>query len=206
MLSRNGSVMDLHALAVDFAHGIQAADRRSPQATNLRSKLVFKPGIGPHSEAQAIALVMAELAADLPLRYGQYSCGVPYPSNPRQKCDLCIGQEPKWQWAIEVKMLRLFGDNGGLNDNILMHILSPYPAHRSALTDCEKLQVSGFDARRAILIYGFDHDQWSMDPAIDAFETLANARVRLTDRSVATFGELVHPVHTSGRVFAWELI
>ncbi len=36
-------------------------------------------------------------------------------------------------------MLRLMGDNGKANDNMLMHILSPYPSHRSALTDCEKL-------------------------------------------------------------------
>jgi hypothetical protein len=34
-----------------------------------------------------------------------------------------------WGWAIEVKMLRLMGDNGKLNDNMVMHILSPYPAH-----------------------------------------------------------------------------
>jgi hypothetical protein len=34
-------------------------------------------------------------------------------------------------------MLRLLGDNGKLNDNMLMHVLSPYQAHRSALTDCE---------------------------------------------------------------------
>jgi hypothetical protein len=27
--------------------------------------------------------------------------------------------------AIEVKMLRLMGDNGKLNDNMVMHILSP---------------------------------------------------------------------------------
>jgi hypothetical protein len=36
-------------------------------------------------------------------------------------------------------MLRLMGDNGKPNDNMLMHILSPYPSHRSALTDCQKL-------------------------------------------------------------------
>jgi hypothetical protein len=30
-------------------------------------------------------------------------------------------------WAIEVKMLRLMGDNHKPNDNMLMHILSPYP-------------------------------------------------------------------------------
>lgn len=36
--------------------------------------------------------------------------------------------------AVEVKMLWLMGDNGKTNDNMIMYILSPYPAHRSALT------------------------------------------------------------------------
>ena len=53
-------------------------------------------------------------------------------------------------WFIEVKMWRLMGDNGKPNDNILMHVLSPYVQHRSALTDCEKLSNSGFTGRKAI--------------------------------------------------------
>jgi hypothetical protein len=48
------------------------------------------------------------------------------------------------------------GDNGKPNDNMLMHILSPYPSHRSALTDCQKLAASGFSGSLAILIYGYD--------------------------------------------------
>ena len=55
---------------------------------------------------------------------------------------------PVWDWAIEAKMLRMFGDNGKLNDNMLMHVLSPYPAHRSALTDCGKLAHSNRPAAR----------------------------------------------------------
>lgn len=65
------------------------------------------------------------------------------PSLRGQKCDLVLEGE----WAVEVKMLRCLGDNGKPNDNILMHILSPYPAHRSALTDCMKLRDSGFAER-----------------------------------------------------------
>ena len=42
-------------------------------------------------------------------------------------------------------MLRFLGDNGKPNDNILMHVLSPYPQHRSALTDCEKLARSSVE-------------------------------------------------------------
>jgi hypothetical protein len=121
----------------DFAQGIVLADRRSPQAGNVRSKVMFQPGIGPHTEDQTIKLVLDELRTLAPERFSSYQLGVPYPESPRQKCDLCIGRLRNWEWAAEVKMLRFLGDNGKENSNILMHILSPYPAHRSALTDCD---------------------------------------------------------------------
>ena len=50
-------------------------------------------------------------------------------------------------------MLRLVDDNGNPNDNMLMHILSPYPNDRSALTDCLKLANSGLVGRKAVVIY-----------------------------------------------------
>ena len=106
---------------------------------------------------------------------------------------------------MEVKMLRLMGDNGKPNDNILMHILSPYPAHRSALTDCTKITSARFKTRTAVVIFGYDYPDWPMDPAIDAFEVLARHRVHLGNRVVAEFEGLIHPVHTTGRVFAWEV-
>ena len=56
-------------------------------------------------------------------------------------------------------MLRLMGDNGKPNDNMLMHILSPYPNNRSALTDCVKLLESGLPGRKAVVIYGFDYPE-----------------------------------------------
>lgn len=67
-------------------------------------------------------------------------------------------------------MLRMLGDNGKPNDNILMHILSPYPAHRSALTGCTKLLESGLPGRKAIIIFGYEYEDWPMTPAINAFE------------------------------------
>jgi len=87
-----------------------------------------------------------------------------------------------------------------------MHILSPYPEHRSALTDCEELARSRLPGRKAIVIYGFDHAGWPLDPAIDAFETLAAKRAQLGQRCSAAFSGLVHPVHAEGRVFGWELL
>ena len=197
--------LDLQTITSDFADAIELADAKRPQAVNIRSKIAFQPGIGPHSESATVEHVMRELAVTKAELYRNYSLGVRYPTNPRWKCDLCLGAEPVWDWAIEVKMARFVGDNGKDNDNILMHILSPYPSHRSALTDCQKLHQSGFKGSKAVLIYGFDHDAWPLDPAIEAFEALAATKVKLGSRQTSSFSGLIHPVHTKGRVFAWEI-
>ena len=188
----------------DFAVAIQRADSRGPQAVGSRGGRAYQPGIGPHTESQTIRLVADELVT-LNGAYAAHSFDVLYPGAARQHCDWCLGSPPLWDWAIEAKMLRLFGDNGKLNDNMLMHILSPYPAHRSALTDCDKLIASGLAGRKAIVIFGYDYDRWAMDPAIEAFETLASERVIVGERHEAAYDHLMHPVHQRGRVFAWEI-
>jgi hypothetical protein len=195
----------LEHVVEDFARGIEAADARNPRAASTRTGKPFQPGIGPHTEASTVLLVMSELVALDPNRYSHYAVSVPYPSLPRQRCDLCLGSAPDWDWAIEVKMLRLMGDNGKLNDSMLMHILSPYASHRSALTDCEKLAGSGLGRRRAIVIYGYEYAGWPLEPAIDAFECLAERTVTLGSRLHSPFRGLVHPVHQAGRVFGWGL-
>ena len=198
--------IELDRFVSDFSTALATADAARPCATNARSKAAFQAGIGPHSEAQTVKLVGAELECQWPAIYGQrVSYSVAYPEAPRQKCDLCVGSVPDWDLAVEVKMLRILGDNGKANDNILMHLLSPYPAHRSALTDCEKLAASRLGRRKAILIYGYNADAWPLEPAIGAFEALARARVNLGRRFSKEFHDLVHPVHSSGAVFAWEL-
>lgn len=195
----------LDEIAQGFAIGIKLVDGTRPIAVNQRSGVPYQAGIGPHTETQTTNLVVGALAARTP-DWGEHQLGVPYGDGTRQACDLCLGSAAAWSWAIEIKMLRLMGDNGKANDNILMHILSPYPAHRSALTDCEKLVDADIGQRKAILIYGYDYPGWPMDPVIEAFETLAACRVRLGPRSVSGFDHLVHPVHQEGRVFGWELL
>jgi hypothetical protein len=197
-------VIELARLVEDFAVAFRQADGRGPQAAGSRTGRSYQPGIGPHTEDQTLRLVVDELVR-LDVAYMPRSFSVPYPGAPRQRCDWCLGSPPGWDWAIEAKLLRLFGDNGKLNDNMVMHILSPYPAHHSALTDCGKLAASGLPGRKAIVIFGYDYDGWAMDPAIEAFETLAAGQVLLGARHVAAYDHLVHPVHQRGRVFAWEL-
>jgi hypothetical protein len=183
-------MLTLEQLVADFAaEGLRSAEGRG----------------GPHGEAAAVALVMAELRSAHPERYLEFRTGVPYPNAPRQKCDLCIGNGAPWQWAVEVKLLRFLGDNGQPNDNMLMHILSPYPEHRSALTDCKKLVASGMAKRNAILIYGFEAEGWPLQPAIEAFEVLAATRVKIVGRATAEATPLMHPVPQHARVFGWEI-
>lgn len=198
--------IELNKIVADFAKGVKQADSRRPIAINVRSKEAFKPGIGPHSESKTVELVAKELELLDSQTYGcKIGVGIPYPKIARQKCDMCVGNSPNWEWAIEIKMLRILGDNGKLNDNILMHILSPYPAHRSALTDCKKLIESGFLSRKAILIYGYEAEDWPIDTAIDAFEKLAESDVVLSERAYSDFDNLIHPVHKEGKVYAWEI-
>ncbi len=109
-------------------------------------------------------------------------------------------------WAIEVKLLRRLGDNGKPNDNILMHILSPYKQDRSAVTDCVKLAQSGFTARQAVMIIGFEYQNWPLEPAVKAFERIASDLVNLRPCAPAKFSGLVHPVQRDGAVFAWEIL
>jgi hypothetical protein len=73
------------------------------------------------------------------------------------------------------------------------------------VSDSEKLAQSSLNGRKAILIYGFDHDNRPLEPAIEAFETLAQLKVRLGVRLSCAFQDLIHPVHTKGKVFAWEI-
>jgi hypothetical protein len=163
----------------DFARAIESVDARAPQAVNARTGAPYQPGIGPHTESAKVTLVVEELADKVPELYSRFSTSVPYPDIARQRCDLSLGEEGDWRWALEVKMVRLLGDNGKPNDNMLMHILSPYRAHRSAVTDCGKLIASGFCARKGILIFGYESEEWPIRPAIDAFEALGSRAVAL---------------------------
>mgnify|MGYP004219345525 CR=1 FL=1 len=196
--------MSLSEFVTHFAEGMMAADTKRPQAINQRSKEPYQPGIGPHIEAATVELVIQEIQAMNPNSYRKIQTGISYPHDSRKKCDLFFDHK-KQKWFVEVKMMRLMGDNGKSNDNILMHILSPYPQHRSALTDCEKLLSSGFDGKKAVLIYGYDYDEFPLVRAIDAFEILARRDNHLGERIQSNFENLIHPVHQRGAVFAWEL-
>lgn len=195
----------LTQFVADFAEAMRTVDARAPVAERARGKGTFQPGIGPHTEDAVVAMCVTEMARAHPARYGAHSRAVPYDSMSRARCDLCFGAAPRREWAIEAKLLRFLGDNGRPNDNMLMHILSPYPQDRSALTDCSKLAASPIAERKAVMIFGYPHEEWPLEPAISAFERLAAASVRLGARRSAGVDGLIHPVHRAAAVYAWEI-
>jgi hypothetical protein len=198
--------MQLEQFVSDFAAAMQAVDATRPVAQSARGDKSYQAGIGPHTETRTIELVMSHLAVVAPERYaGRHALEQPYPNSARSKVDICFGTSPEWLLSIEVKMLRIMGDNGKPNDNILMHILSPYPAHRSALTDADKLARSSLAGKKAIVIYSYGYPSWPSSPAIEAFETLASRTVHLTPVKSAAVEGLIHPVHRAATVRGWEV-
>ena len=194
--------MELDRLCDAFAAAFARADALRPVWTS-RTGRIYQPGLGPHAEDAAVALVLHELRRDPAMETIEFGQFLPYPESARQRCDLWIGKPV--EWAVEVKMARFRGDNGKPDDTSLKDLLSPYESDRSALTDCLKLARAGFLSRCAVLIYGFDYEDRPLEPAIAAFEILAQARVNLGRRVQRDMGRLVHPVHTSGTLFAWEI-
>jgi len=180
---------------------MESADSRRPVAVSPRSGRTYQPGIGPHPEDRAVDLVMRELTAERP--HWRSQLRVCYPGS-KQTCDWLLGDPV--EWAIEIKMARPNGDNGKPDDTATKDILSPFRVDRSALTDCLKLAESRIPARRAILIYGFEDTRRPLSEMISAFETLARSRVTLGARHASRFGPLVHPIHVTGEVNAWEIL
>jgi len=190
----------LQRLTDHLAAAVKVVDAEMPVARNKRSGVPFAAGLGPHSEAETFDLIFREAERAHPDAYLSVASSVPYPNAPRQRCDLKI-TTPKVTLYVEGKLLRLKGDNGKPNDNMLMHILSPYPQHRSALTDCLKLSTSGFDGEKTVVILGYDYSDMPLEPAILAFEKLASGLIG--ERSEASFEALCHSVHCCGKVMAW---
>ena len=179
-------------------------DASRPSAKNKRTGVAFQPGLGPFSEEKTFELILEEAKRADAQWLNQLAYSVPYPANSKHKCDIRV-TTPQGDLFVEGKLLRLKGDNGKPNDNMLMHILSPYPQHHSALSDCIRLKGSGFLGTKAIVIVGYSYSDLPLEPAVAAFETLAKALVTLGKRHEASFSGLCHPVQREGKVIAWQI-
>ena len=191
---------DFKKIISDFALSMKKIDSTKPVYVSQRkNKNIYKPGVGPHTETATINLVVNELKQDK--FYTKIEREIKYP-NSRKSCDLKFNINNKILFS-EVKMMRIMGDNNKANDNIFMHIFSPYEKQNSALTDGLKLLKSGFDGEKSIIIYGYDYDDFPIEKTISLFEKTTKDFFNISERYSASFDKLVHPVHTRGSVYGW---
>ena len=188
----------LSSFVAAFSKAIEHVDATKPKWKK------YHPGIGSHEEKDVIEMVMDCIKKSKLMDIGNYQLEQIYPDS-RNKCDICIGENMPFDWAIEAKAFRMLGNNGVAQKDRIAPILSPYPDQRSALTDCMKLINSPLAKNNAVLIYAYDYDQYPMIEVIEMFELFASKKVKLGERNFASFADLVHPHHKKGGVFAWEI-
>ena len=182
--------MELEELANNIADALVEIDRAGEPFKH------FQPGIGPYGEPQLTRLVAGHLSK--------------LPNLEKTVCkrtpDLLI---PK-QWALEFKIARPFGDNGKEAEDWSVNLLHPYPGNVSTIGDCYKLaRWPGFE-RKGVVVIGYEHHppQIALTPLVESFEAIAKyvAGIRLSSRVECCRVGLIHPVHQSLRVFAWEVL
>ncbi|MGE3151263.1 MAG: hypothetical protein AB7G48_01445 [Nitrospiraceae bacterium] len=183
--------MTLVELVADFADGLVAVDStRTPHKE-------FHPGIGPYGEAQAVSAALKQMKTKKPELYARAA-------TKRLPDILILGH-----WALELKIVRPFGDNGKPAEHWSENVLHPYPGNTSSLGDCIKLLECALYERKAILIFGYEHNppQVHLEQAIASFEVLAKniMKVRLGERVEELQKNLVHPVHQQLRVYGFEV-
>lgn len=181
---------DLKEVVTDVTEAIVCLDKSRKRFRD------FHPGAGPFGEPQLVKLI-AEHLNELPKYRGA--------ARTKRSPDLLIPGE----WAIEFKIARPYGDNGKEAENWSVNLLHPYAGNVSTVGDCYKLASFQGPERKAVLVIGYEHAPPKIDltPLIESFEAIAKhvAGMKLGPRIETRRDRLVHPVHQTLRVFAWEL-
>jgi hypothetical protein len=112
-------------------------------------------------------------------------------------------------WALEIKIVRPFGDNGKPAENWSVNLLHPYYGNTSLLGDCLKLQAMMRSEQKGVIAIGYEHNpaQIPLEPLWKAFEVVAAAvlNINLGARTEVNREGLIHPVHQPLVVVGWKV-
>lgn len=178
-------------LVDDFAEALFIIDQSGETFKN------FQPGVGPYGEPQVTRKCLEILKQNYPDRYnGARTKRIP---------DILIPD----QWAIEVKIVRPFGDNGCEAEHWSQNLLHPYEGNVSSMSDAIKLLQLDCSERKALLVFGYEHSppEINLDILLDSFELISRQILKITlGPRVSTMIEgLVHPIHQRVRIIGWEV-
>jgi hypothetical protein len=111
---------------------------------------------------------------------------------------------------MEFKIVRPYGDNGREAENWSVNLLHPYPGNVSTIADCWKLGSLKCPEQKAVVVVAYEHNppKINLTPLVECFELIAKhvAKIELSARIEARRDGLVHPVHQTTRIFAWEVL
>lgn len=184
-------MIELSHFVNDFAQALYEVDHSGIAHKN------FRPGIGPFGESDAVKAALVILRKKYPEKY--------HDAFTQRQPDFLIPD----QWQIEFKILRPFGDNGKEAENWSQNLLHPYVGNTSTIGDCLKLLASNREERKAVVVFGYEHDpvRIPLGPCVLGFEILADQLIGiiLSQRVEQKVTGLIHPVHQVLRVFGWEV-
>jgi hypothetical protein len=181
--------MELGSFIFDIANVLKDFDSEKPIHKH------FSLGIGPFGEPQ--------LVKEISNRLNQLKNS--YKTKTKRTPDLDVNGE----WAIEVKIVRPFGDNGHLAENWSVNMLHPYEGNASVIGDVLKLKTLEGYSKRAVIVIAYEHaiPKINLDTLISSFELIMAQviHVKLKERIEEKRENLVHPVHQTVRCISWEL-
>ena len=187
---------DLQKFVQDFASSLERIDKIVPPAKNVRTGEKYERGIGPYQEKLLIEHIVKDLKKHHFTAYEKLETEVKYPQD-RKRCDIVLNNN----LFIEVKAVRKMRNNGAHEEFLVNHILSPYEADKSFLTDTKKLLSSGFQGQKAVLMYGYDYKEFPIDLILGCFELLAKKYFcKILEKYEYSFDGLIHPIHKKGKV------
>jgi hypothetical protein len=191
--------MNLINVINDFADALKAVDSTYPVEGN------FRPGIGPHKEDNLRAMILSNLKGKEGKKQEYLNATTRLYPESREMCDVVIPDK----WAIELKLLRPFGDNDKESEHWSSKLTHPYYGNKSAVGDALKLVASNFQENKAIILFSFEHASPKIDtePAIKTFELILSNifNIKFKPRLIAERRELVHPTFQVLKVIGWEL-
>jgi hypothetical protein len=199
IFTKTTAMMELSKIINDFADALLALDSKYP------IEGTFKPGIGPHTEDHSREMIL-QYFRSMPDIYGEYNStsSIQYPGK-REMCDIVIPE----QWAIELKLLRPFGDNDKESEHWSNKLIHPYYGNKSAIGDALKLLSSSFQEKKAIILFSYEHTNPRIDTEITlkSFELILSQihKINLKQRLIAERRGLVHPTFQVLKVIGWEL-
>ena len=154
----------------------------------------FQSGIGPFGEPQIVRIIAARLN----------KLGIL--AQTKRMPDLILQDE----WAIELKIVRPFGDNGKEAENWSVNMLHPYHGNVSLIGDAIKLEQITNPPNKGLFVIGYEHNpsRICLDPLINSFEVIARdvMHIHLGERIEQRRDGLIHPEHQVLRCIGWEIL